>query len=132
MSQDLTSLLPDGHSFEFWEKAPAWSRELHVNPGDPNASDGNDGSAAAPLRTISRAAELAEPGTRVRSHAGLYRECVSPARGGTDPEHMISYEAYGDGKVILRASEEVSDFIPSEGWSLRSGPGEAEENGSRV
>ena len=131
MEQNLTSLLPDGNSFEFWEKAPVWNREIHVNPADPKASDGNDGSAAAPLATISRAAELAEPGTRVRIHAGLYRECVSPARGGTDPEHMISYEAYGDGKVILRASEEVTEFIPSEGWSLRFAPGE-EESGIRI
>ena len=49
----------------------------------------------------------------------MYRECVRPARGGEDPEHMISYEAYGDGDVIIRASEAVTDFIPSEGWMLR-------------
>ena len=80
MNQDVTALLPDGSSYEFWEKTTVWNRELHVNAGDPNASDGNDGSAGAPFRTISRAAELAEPGTRILIHAGLYRECVSPAR----------------------------------------------------
>ncbi len=124
MNKDLSSLLPDGSSFEFWERDPVWTRDLHVDANDPKASDRNDGSASAPFRTISRAAELAEPGTRVLIHAGLYRECVSPARGGTDPEHMVSYEAFGDGDVIIRASEEVKDFVPSEGWSLRFGPGE--------
>ena len=84
-----SSLLPDGSSFEFWETEPVWERELFVSASDPAASDENDGSAAAPFRTIGRAAALAEPGTRVLIHAGIYRECVSPARGGTDPEHMI-------------------------------------------
>ena len=126
MKPDLSALLPDGSTFEFWEKETAWSRALHVDANSPSASDENDGSAAAPFRTIGRAAALAEPGTRVRIHAGLYRECVSPEQGGTDPEHMISYEAFGDGDVIIRASEEVKDFIPSEGWALRFGPGGGE------
>ena len=118
MKKDLSSLLPDGRSFDFWEKETVWTRELHVAAGDPGASDDNDGSAEHPFRTIGRAAKEAEPGTRVLIHAGLYRECVKPARGGTDPEHMISYEAFGDGDVVVSASEEVTDFIPSEGWML--------------
>ena len=132
MSQDYSALLPDGRSFGFWEKKPVWTQELHVNAGDPNASDDHDGSAAAPFRTISRAAKAAAPGTRVLIHAGVYRECVSPAAGGTDPEHMISYEAFGDGPVVIRASEEVKDFIPSEGWALRRGPAEAGDGEIRI
>lgn len=127
MNKEQTALLPDGRPFEFWEKETQWTREIHVDAGNPGASDDNDGSAGAPFRTISRAAALAGPGTRVLIHAGIYRECVSPAAGGTDPEHMVSYEAFGDGDVIIRASEEVRDFLPSEGWSLRMDPGEAEE-----
>ena len=127
MNKEQTALLPDGRPFEFWEKETQWTREIHVDAGNPGASDDNDGSAGAPFRTISRAAALAGPGTRVLIHAGIYRECVSPAAGGTDPEHMVSYEAFGDGDVIIRASEEVRDFLPSEGWSLRMGPGETEE-----
>ncbi|MBR3019872.1 MAG: right-handed parallel beta-helix repeat-containing protein [Clostridia bacterium] len=128
MRQDISALLPDGRSFDFWEKETIWARELHVNANDPKASDSNDGSAAAPLRTIGRAAAEAAPGTRVLIHAGLYRECVSPARGGTGPDQMISYEAFGDGDVIISASEEVRDFVPSEGWALRFGPGEEQED----
>ena len=117
--EDLTAILPDGSRFCFWEKETVWQRELHVSAEDPSASDGNDGSAEAPFRTIGRAAEEAGPGTRILIHAGIYRECVRPARGGTDPEHMISYEAYGDGPAIIRASEKVTDFTVSEGWMLR-------------
>ena len=132
MKQDLTALLPDGHPFAFWEKETAWKRELHVAANDPAASDENDGSAAAPFRTIGRAAALAEPGDRVLIHAGLYRECVKPARGGTDPEHMISYEAFGDGDPVVSASEEVTGFIPSEGWNLMRFPGMQPAEDARI
>ncbi len=127
-----SSLLPDGSSYGFWETEPVWERELFVNGSDPAASDDNDGSEAHPFRTISRAAAEATPGTRVRIHAGLYRECVKPARGGTDPEHMISYEAFGDGDVVISASEEVRDFIPSEGWMLNRGWGAEQPEDARV
>ncbi len=117
--KDLTAVLPDGSCFGFWEKEPVWDRELFVSADDPAASDENDGSEASPFRTIQRAAEAAVPGTRVRIHAGLYRECVHPQQGGESPEKMISYEAFGDGPVVVRASEEVTEFLPSEGWMLR-------------
>ena len=133
MNYELNSaLLPDGSTYEFWEKETVWKRELHVNANDPAASDENDGSAAKPFRTIGRAAAIAEPGDRVLIHAGLYRECVKPARGGTDPEHMISYEAFGDGDVVISASEEVRDFIPSEGWMLNRNWGAEQPEGVRV
>ena len=119
---DSSALLPDGRSFDFWEREPVWDRELHVSCTDPAASDKNDGSEAAPFRTISRAAREAAPGTRVRIHTGIYRECVCPEQGGVGPDRMISYEAFGDGPVVISASEQVADFIPSEGWSLRMEP----------
>ena len=123
---DFSSLLPDGRSFDFWEKTPVWDRELFVSFTAPNASDENDGSESAPFRTIGRAAKEAGPGTRVRIHAGLYRECVSPERGGESPERMVSYEAFGDGPVVVSASEQVTDFAESRGWSLRMGLAETE------
>ena len=130
---DSSALLPDGRSFEFWEEEnPVWEREIHVSATDPAASDDNDGSESAPFRTIGRAAEAAEPGTRIRIHAGLYRECVRPARGGTDPKHMISYEAFGDGDVVISASEEVRNFIPSEGWMLNRNWGAEQPEDVRV
>ncbi len=132
MKTDLSALLPDGSTYEFWETEPVWDRELFVDGSGPAASDENDGSEAHPFRTINRAAQEATPGTRVRIHAGLYRECVKPAMGGTDPKHMISYEAFGDGDVVISASEEVKDFIPSEGWMLNRGWGAVQPEGVSV
>ena len=131
-TNELSALLPDGSSYEFWEEEPIFDRVLFVNGSDPKASDDNDGSAAAPFRTIGKAAASATPGTRVRIHAGIYRECVKPEQGGTDPKHMISYEAFGDGDVIIRASEEVTEFIPSEGWMLNRGWGVEQPENVRV
>lgn len=118
-NQDLSAILPDGTSFDFWETDCAYARELHV---DCAAPEDGDGSAEHPFRTINAAARLATPGTRVLIHPGVYRECVRPATGGTDPSHMISYEAWGEGDVIIRASEQVTDFIPSTGWRLSRSP----------
>ena len=120
---DRSAILPDGTTFDFWERECQYDRELIVDGASPMAGDANDGSAARPLKTIGRAAQLAAPGTRVRIHAGLYRECVSPERGGEGPGRMIAYEAFGDGPVVIRASEQVTDFTPSTGWRLqRPGP----------
>ena len=117
---DRSAILPDGSSFDFWERPCAWDRELIVDGAAENASDDNDGSAAHPLKTIGAAARLAVPGTRVRIRAGLYRECVRPARGGEGPERMIAYEAFGDGPVVIRASEPVTAFTPSTGWRMQA------------
>lgn len=62
--KDYSAILPDGGSFDFWEKEPVWQRELYVRADDA-ASDRNDGSEAAPFRTIGRAAAEATPGTRI-------------------------------------------------------------------
>ncbi len=116
--KDLTAILPDGSAFEFWEQDNACDRVLYVSCDDPAASDENDGSEKAPFKTIGRAAKLADPGTKVVIRQGIYRECVAPAAGGSDPAHMISYEAYPGEKVIIRASEKVTDFKKSSGWKL--------------
>jgi len=116
--KDLTAILPDGSMFEFWERDREWNRTLYVSCEDPAASDENDGSESAPYKTISRAAALVQPGTRVMIHGGIYRECVQPACGGTDPAHMVSFEACEGEKVFVRASEQVTDFAVSSGWKL--------------
>jgi len=76
----------------------------HVSQA-PNASDENPGTAEAPFRTVSHAAQIAQPGDTVLVHAGIYRECVRPVRGGTGPDNMITYQAAPGEKVILRGSE---------------------------
>ena len=109
-------LLPDGRNFDFWEKETVYSSVLYVSQNDPKASDDNDGTEAAPLKTIQAAADRAVPGTRILIGPGEYHECVSPKRGGDGPDSMISYEAAEPGTVIIKASETVTDFEVSEDW----------------
>lgn len=111
MINTSSSLLPDGREFSFWEKETAYDCEYHVDCENELASDDNDGSEERPFRTINRAAELAEPGTRIVVHPGLYRECVMPRRGGSSPEKMISYEAMPG--VIVSGSVVARDITPA-------------------
>ncbi len=116
--REESARLPSGEYFETWEKEPIFDRELHVNCNDPAASDDNDGSAAHPFKTINAAAAVAEPGTKVLIHGGVYRETVKPARGGESPEKMISYEAFGDGEPVIKASIVTTDYTPSTEWRM--------------
>ena len=132
MDQDM--MLPNGQYFESWEKEQKYSRELHVNGNHPGASDKNDGTYDHPLKTINAAAQLADPGTRVLIHGGVYRECVAPVRGGSGPDRMITYEAFGNGEVVIKASYEAKDFKKSESWNITRYSPEVKqrENNARV
>lgn len=115
---DRTACLPNGNEFAFWEKDQKYEREYHVDCRHPAASDENDGSSEKPFRTINAAAAIATPGTRIWIHGGVYRECVRPARGGDGPDRMISYEAYGDGPAVIKASVEAIHFERSTDWRI--------------
>jgi alpha-N-arabinofuranosidase len=78
--------------------------EIHVSPlGD----DAHSGTGAAPLRTIQAAANLAQPGDVITVHAGVYRERITPPRGGLSDDKRIVYQAADDGKVEIKGSEIV-------------------------
>jgi hypothetical protein len=93
----------------------AQARTLVVNPALAGASDTNPGSATQPLRTISRAAELVQPGDVVRIHSGIYREKVTVKQSGTK-ERPIRFEAAADSNVVVTGAD------PLTGW--RKEPGE--------
>jgi len=83
------------------------AREFHVATyGDDSAR----GTKSAPLRTIQRAAELAQPGDVVTVHEGTYRERVNPPRGGISPSKRIVYRAAPGEWVEIRGSERI------QGW----------------
>jgi hypothetical protein len=103
--------LPDGTEFQFWEQPLQFSRTYYVDGNSPKADDNGPGTSEQPFRTIGKAAEVLQPGERVVIASGIYRECVRPARGGTDPNHMISYEAAPGAKVIVNGSEVLKN-----GW----------------
>jgi alpha-N-arabinofuranosidase len=91
--------------------------ELHVAK---HGDDSNAGSMAKPLLTIQRAADLAQPGDTITVHAGVYREEVSPPRGGTSDEQRIVYRAAPGERVVIKGSEVVSGWkhVQHDTWSL--------------
>jgi hypothetical protein len=105
--------LPDGSEFTFWEQPLRFSKTYYVDCNSPKCDNNGPGTIDRPFRTIGKAAEVLQPGERVVIASGIYRECVRPARGGTDPNHMISYEAAPEAKVYIRGSVDVS-----KGWQL--------------
>jgi hypothetical protein len=111
------SRLPDGTSYAAWEQPLTFSKTYYVDTSAAAADDNGPGSGARPFRTISKAAQVLQPGERVVIAAGIYRECVRPARGGASPAQMISYEAAPGAKVFIRGSEVLKD-----GWTQVSSP----------
>lgn len=85
------------------------AREFHVSPAGHNAYDG---SAAQPLRTISAAADRAQPGDTIIVYAGTYRERVTPPRGGLSDSARIVYRAAVGEQVVIKGSEVVSNWEP--------------------
>ncbi len=109
--------LPDGTTYAAWEQPLTFSKTYYVDNGDAKADDNGPGTKARPFRTINNAARLLQPGERVVIASGVYRECVRPARGGTSPSQMISYEAAPGANVIIKGSEVLKD-----GWVERAIP----------
>ena len=68
-----------------------------------------------PLKTISAAAELAQPGDTITVHAGVYRERVDPPRGGTSDTNRITYQVAPGEKVVVTGAE------PRNGWEKVGG-----------
>jgi hypothetical protein len=54
-----------------------------------------------PFKTINQAAQELEPGERVVIASGVYREAIRPARGGTAPDKLISYEPAPGTNVVI-------------------------------
>ncbi len=119
MLVDPSAILPDGRPFVSWEKPLEFSRTYYVDQADARASDSNPGSKDLPFRTINRAAQVLQPGERVVIASGVYRERVDPARGGTGPERMVSYEAAPGAKVVVKGSRlVVGGWEPSTDFKL--------------
>ena len=88
--------------------AAAHAAEFHVAP---NGNDANPGTQAAPLRTIQRAADLAQPGDVITVHEGVYRERINPPRGGESDQKRIVYQAAPGEKVEIKGSEVVKNWV---------------------
>ena len=91
--------------------------DLHVAP---SGNDANPGTRATPLRTIQRAADLAQPGDVITVHEGVYRERITPPRGGQSNQQRIVYQTAPVEQVEIKGSEVVKDWIPVQGdvWKV--------------
>jgi alpha-N-arabinofuranosidase len=85
-----------------------YGAEIHVAT---NGKDSNPGTKAAPLRTIQRAADLAQAGDVITVHEGVYRERSSPPRGGQSDAKRITYQAAPGEKVEIKGSEVVKNWV---------------------
>lgn len=83
-------------------------------------NNANPGTATAPFRTIQRAADMAQPGDVITVRAGVYRERVSPPRGGTSDAKRIVYQAAPGEKVVITGSEEVKNWarVQDDVWKV--------------
>jgi hypothetical protein len=86
----------------------ATAAEYHVAI---HGSDAQPGSRKAPLRTIQRAGDLAQPGDVITVHAGVYRERINPPRGGLSERKRIVYQAAPGEKVEVKGSEVVKGWV---------------------
>jgi len=122
-------LLPDGTEFKTWEAPSKFSRTYYVGGANPMASDDNPGTQEQPFATINQAAQVVAPGERVLVTAGTYWERICPARGGTGPDQMISYEAAPGAQVVLKGSRVFHELwtpadsaSPTRVWQARLAP----------
>jgi alpha-N-arabinofuranosidase len=82
-------------------------KEYHVSV---NGNDANEGTMARPFKTISAAANVAMPGDVLTVHAGVYREQITPPRGGNSETERIVYQAAKGEKVEIKGSEIIKGW----------------------
>jgi len=107
MSQKLLSILGSCSLCVVLLPSACAGREIHVAvSGDDSAP----GTREAPLRTINRAAAVAQPGDVITVHAGTYREWVRPPRGGTGEQSRIVYRSAPGETVYIKGSERITTW----------------------
>ncbi|MEY4242639.1 MAG: Arabinoxylan arabinofuranohydrolase precursor [Verrucomicrobiota bacterium] len=72
------------------------------------------------LKSISAAAELAQPGDTIMVHEGIYREEINPPRGGLSGTQRIIYTAAPGAKVVIKGSEPVRCWtrVQNDTWKV--------------
>lgn len=104
--------------FSIMTLSAASAMEYHVSI---KGHDADEGSAAKPLRTISAAARLAQPGDTITVHEGVYRERITPPRGGESDAKRITYQAAPGEQVIIKGSEIIRGWekVANDTWKVR-------------
>ena len=80
-----------------------------------NGDDKNTGTSESPFLTIQAAANIAQPGDIITVHKGVYRERITPPRGGKSDSKRITYQAAKNEKVEIKGSEIVNNWVKFSG-----------------
>ena len=83
------------------------AKEYHVTK---TGNDKNPGTLVSPFLTIQAAADLAQPGDIITVHKGIYRERITPPRGGESETKRIIYRAAEGEKVNIKGSEIIKNW----------------------
>ncbi|HEU5470186.1 MAG TPA: carbohydrate-binding protein [Actinophytocola sp.] len=92
--------LPNIDYIDFvWESPPPPGNSLYVAPG---GNDSNPGTLAAPLRTVQRAVDLAQPGYTINLRGGTYAPAtnIQLIKNGT-PSQPITMRNHNGERVII-------------------------------
>ena len=84
------------------------AKEYHVAK---TGNDNNKGTLESPFLTIQAAANLAQAGDFITVHEGVYREEITPPRGGSSDKQRITYKAAEGEKVEIKGSEVIENWI---------------------
>ncbi|MCP4314391.1 MAG: right-handed parallel beta-helix repeat-containing protein [Bacteroidetes bacterium] len=93
------------------------AKDYHVaKTGD----DANNGALDSPFLCIQAAADVALPGDVITIHKGVYRESISPSRGGDSESKPIVYQAAVGEKVEIKGSEVIDSWVKFSGtvWKV--------------
>lgn len=91
--------------------------ELHLNPSHAAASDDNPGTVALPLRTGSRAIQMANEanrqgiGVRVLFYPGVYREALVLEDTGLQTNAPIILESFVPHQAIISGADLWTDWV---------------------
>ncbi|MEN6322043.1 MAG: right-handed parallel beta-helix repeat-containing protein [Proteiniphilum sp.] len=83
------------------------AKEYHVAK---TGNNNNPGTSELPLLTIQAAANIAQPGDIITVHQGVYRERITPPRGGESETKRITYRAVKGEKVEIKGSELIKKW----------------------
>lgn len=84
------------------------AKEYHVAK---TGNDANPGTLGSPLHTIQAAANLAQAGDVITVHEGVYRERITPPRGGESDTKRIVYRTAEGEKVEIKGSEVIKNWV---------------------
>ncbi len=85
----------------------ATAKEYHVAK---NGDNRNSGTSELPFLSIQAAANVAQPGDIITVHKGIYRERITPPRGGESETKRIVYQAAEGEKVEVKGSEIIKNW----------------------